>query len=288
MQDILQLLIAVLVSAAAWWMMRRYRARTVAAAESRAQREELRLRRVAQQRRARVRLLSINEESLSLLESMPGWVESAESHLDQAELDFAEGAFAPFWSSVERAAFSLAAFDESVQKLESNSCEYVDLLAHHKGPAPAFAVSSGSTARMKLATATSHRMHGIVRNAQRDFQFSVIYEHRKTNQILVAGFKSLAQAVEEMASRITSSIDNLTTSVDKMTSTLDESLRRLSEQTEKRAADTTEKVDREQRVLELLDRIEQKRYRSALPWSGAAVATNDRANRVTASQSVNS
>jgi RNA-splicing ligase RtcB len=118
-------------------------------------------------------------------------------------------------------------------------------------------------------------MHGIVRRAQRDFQFSVIYEHRKTNQILVAGFKNLAQAVEEMASRITASIDSLTTSVDKMTSTLDESLRRLSEQTERLATGAAEKSDRdaagkcvrEQRVLEMLDRIERQRYRSAMQAS---------------------
>lgn len=269
MQDFLELLIAALCGASAFWLVRRHQARCVAAAELKAQKEELWLRRLAQQKRVRERMLSINEESLSLLESMPGWVESAENHLDQAEFDFAEGAFAPFWNSVERAALSLAGFDESVQKLESNSCEYVDLLMRCKGQAPAFVVTSGSTMRMKLATATSHRMHGIVRRAQRDFQFSVIYEHRKTNQILVAGFKNLAQAVEEMASRITASIDSLTTSVDKMTSTLEESLRRLSEQTEKLATDATGGAargnsGREERVLEILDGIERKRYRSAI------------------------
>ena len=265
MQDLLGLLIAAgLCGAAAFWLVRQYRARTLAAAELRRQREELWLRRVAHQRRVRERLLILNEESLSLLESMPGWVESAENHLDQAELDFAEGAFAPFWNSVERAALSLAAFDECVHKLDRNSCEYTDLLTHYRGQAPVFAVTNGLTTRMKLATATSHRLHGIVRNAQRDFQFSVIYEHRKTNQILVAGFTNLAQAVEEMASRITASIDNLTTSVDKMTSTLEESLRRLAEQSGKVDRGGGSKSVREQKVFEILEGIERKRYRSAI------------------------
>jgi hypothetical protein len=273
MQALLQLLITALVCVSALWILRWHRARTAAAAESKAEREAMWLRRVAQQKRVRERLLAINEESLSILESMPGCVESAEHHLDQAEIDFVEGAFAPFWNSVERALVSLAGFDGSVQRLGSNSGEYIDLVARCKGPVPSFAVSAVSPARMRLATATSHRLHGIVRRAQRDFQFSVIYEHRKTNQILVAGFRSLAQAVEEMASRISESIDSLTTSVDKMTSTLDESIRRLTEEAEKLATGAAGKVEhaftgksgREQRVLEVLDRIERNRYRSAIP-----------------------
>ena len=243
-------------------MVKRHRARVAAAAEARAQKEALWLRRVAHQKRVRERLLRLNEESLSLIESMPEWVESAERHLDQAELDFAEGAYAPFWSSVERAALSLAGFGESVQKLESNSGEYVDLLAQYRGHAPAFAVSVCATTRMKLATATSHRMHGLVRRAQRDFQFSVIYEHRKTNQILIAGFRDLAEAIEEMASRLSASIDGLTASFDKMTSKLDASLERLTGST----GGAGESV-REQKVLEVLERIEQKRYPQAIPVS---------------------
>lgn len=225
MQDSLRLLVVVLCCAVSVWLLWRRRTRA-AAARLEAQRQALWLLRMAQQRRARERLLAINEESLSLLESLPRWVAAAETHLDYAEVDFAEGAFAPFWSSVERAALALATFYESVRRLESNSCEYLELRASCKGQVPAFSVTCGSTARMAVATTASQRMHGIVRRAQRDFQFAVIYEHRKTNQILVAGFRNLAQAVEEMAARIGESIDSLTTSVDRMSKTLDESLRR--------------------------------------------------------------
>lgn len=250
MQAFPELLIVILGGVAAWWVLRR---RSVAA-ELAAQKEAVWLRRMAQQKRVRERLLALNEESLSLLESMPGWVVSAEHHLDQAELDFTERAFAPFWSSVERAVESLAQFDESVKKIESNSSEYVDLFARSKGPAPSFAVSALSPGRMRLATATSHRLQGIVRRAQRDFQFSVIYEHRRSSQILVAGFRSLAQAVEDMASQITASIDRLTTTVERMATGFDESLQR------------------EQRVLEVLHRIEEDRYRLAIPGLPASLA----------------
>jgi uncharacterized protein YfcZ (UPF0381/DUF406 family) len=264
MQAFLELLLIALACVFALWIVKRHRARIAAVAEWKAQKETMWLRRLAQQRRDRERLLALNEESLRLLESMPGCVESAEYHLDQAEIDFMEGAFAPFWNSVERALVSLAGFEESVQRLESNSCEYVDLVARCKVPVPSFAVSAVSPARMRLATATSHRLHGIVRRAQRDFQFSMIYEHRKTNQILVAGFRNLAQAVEEMASRISESIDSLTASVEKMAAPLDESLRRLTDAAERVEQPFAGKSGREQRVLEVLDRIERNRYQNAI------------------------
>jgi hypothetical protein len=268
MQDSPKLLI-VRVCCLAFWLIWQHRARA-AAAKAKEQREARWLLRLAQQRRIQERLLTIHEESLGLLHSMPGWVESAEKHLDWAEADFAEGAFAPFWTSIEGAALSLAAFYQSVQRLESHSCEYVDLRPQCRAQVPAFPLSSGSTAKMKLATATSHRMHGIVRRAQRDFQFSVIYEHRHTNQILVAGFRNLAQAVDEMASRIAESIDSLTTSIDRMTATLDESLRHLTGQPGRLAAtggsgDAGES-GREQQGFRVLDGIEQERYPGAIRW----------------------
>lgn len=247
MEVLVELLVAAIGSGATLWFLQRRRAR--AAAEARAQKEAAWLRRMRQQKLVRDRLFAINEESLSLLEAMPGWVESAEHDLDRAELDFAEGAFAPFWNCVESAVVSLACFDESVRKLASHSCEYAELIAQCKTSVAPFTVSAVSPARMSLAASTSHRLHGIVRRAQRDFQFSVIYEHRKTNQILIAGFRNLSQAVEEMASSITASIDNLASKLETM---------KTPEST--RAGES----NREQAVIEMLERIEQTRYRTAI------------------------
>jgi Mg2+ and Co2+ transporter CorA len=116
-------------------------------------------------------------------------------------------------------------------------------------------------------------MNGIVRKAQRNFEFSLIYEQRKTNQILVAGFRNLAQALEEMTWRITSSVDDLTSSVDRMHTSLNESLVRIHEQTERiastaeghRADAATQAIAtgaRERKALEMLDNIQRKRYPS--------------------------
>ena len=270
MQDAINLVTVALCAAIAVWVVRRLRARAAAAAEAQAQKHALWLQRVAHQNRVRERLSHLNEESLSLIESMPGCVATAESHLDQAEVEFADRAFAPFWSAVEHAARSLAGIHESVQKLECNSGEYAALLTQVRGQAPSFAVTCRATSRLSIATATSQRMHGIVRRAQRDFEFSVIYEHRKTNQILVAGFTHLAQAIDEMASRLSASIDGLTASVDKMTTALDETLRRLSSKSGNRTTETPDSAaNREQRVMENLDAIAWARYPTAIQHTEA-------------------
>jgi hypothetical protein len=230
---------------------------------------------LAQQNKIGDQILSANEESITAFERVPLQLQSAENFLDQAESDYVEGAFAPFWDSVEKAALALAGFDEGVRKIEGNSKNYIDLVTQYRGKTPVFAVSPSSVPSLALASETSKRMNGIVRKAQRNFEFSVIYEQRKTNQILVAGFRNLAQALEEMTWRITSSLDDLRNSVDGMHSSLNASLSRIHEQTERIAAATEgyradfarESVGRgarEQKVLEMLDNIQRKRYPSFL------------------------
>jgi hypothetical protein len=228
-----------------------------------------RARDAAEQADLKRQMLALNEESLRALESLPLKLESAERHLDRAETDFAEEAFAPFWDSIEKAANELAGFDQGVHVVRNSSSTYIDLSKRFRGARPVFAISPASSPKLKIASATAQRMSGIVRTAQRNFQFAMIYEQRKTNQILVSGFKNLAQALEEMTWRITSSIDDVTASVNRMSSTLDKSLQEIHEHTGRIAADTAAhrgeaaaRTEREKKALEMLDNIQRKRYPS--------------------------
>lgn len=72
--------------------------------------------------------------------------------------------------------------------------------------------------------ATVTRMETLVQAAHRNFQFATIYEQRRTNQILIAGFVNLTEALNQMACKITASINELAISIGVMTSTLNESL----------------------------------------------------------------
>jgi hypothetical protein len=128
--------------------------------------------------------------------------------------------------------------------------------------------------KLGVGATTAERMQATVRKAQRNFQFATIYEQRKTNQILVEGFTSLAEALNEMTWHITTSIDNLTRSVDGMASTLNDSMRAIHsrlgeigeaahkdsrETAHQRAEEASDAAAREGMALEMLDNIQRGR-----------------------------
>ncbi len=106
-------------------------------------------------------------------------------------------------------------------------------------------------------------MDSIVRSAQCNYHFATIYEQRKTNQILVAGFTSLADALREMTWTINDSIADLATSVGETGLMLNESMSMIQSQIGHIADDFTEEASerekRERKALEMLDNIQQDR-----------------------------
>jgi hypothetical protein len=246
-----------------------------AAEEARLQRyrteEEARLQRYRTEQEGYLKeMVSLSKQSIDLFESMPQYLNNAERNLDQAEKDFNEGAFAPFWDSIETSANMLGRFNEGVRRINEHSSRYTELLGLFAGTHPRFPVALRSVSKLQVGTGTAQRMAVIVRNAQRNFQFATIYEQRKTNQILVSGFTNLAQALVQMTSRITSSIEELSNSVGFMTSTIEESARishsrqeAILEATiqsrEEFSEQATEQAQREERALEMLDNIQRGR-----------------------------
>lgn len=197
-------------------------------AERQAQQELDRInKRKNQQRQFYTSLIDLGSGSFALFESMPNHLFTAEELLDQAEVDFKEGAFAPFWDSVEKAAMQLGRFDDSVRTITTNAERHTDVAKRYEGPPPPFPIVLDSVTGMAAAKTTNDRMRAIVRRAQRNFQFATIFEQRKTNQLLVAGFTNLAQALDGMGRRIESSIDGLGEQISEMSSTLDASLQNL-------------------------------------------------------------
>jgi hypothetical protein len=49
----------------------------------------------------------------------------------------------------------------------------------------------------------------IVHDAQKDFEFAAIWEHRHTRQVLIGGFGPLGQAIGNLQGRINSSVHSL-------------------------------------------------------------------------------
>ncbi|MBT9143700.1 MAG: hypothetical protein DDT29_02108 [Dehalococcoidia bacterium] len=204
-------------------------------------------------------MIRLGEQSIGLFESMPKLLSSAEALLDRAENDFADSAFAPFWDSIENAAKTLAHFDRGIHQIEDNSSDYTELIKEYKDTPPEFPLARQSVANLRVGLATAERMEALVRKAQRNFQFATIYEQRKTNQILVAGFTSLAHALAQMTGQITASINALSSSIGAIHSRMGDITEMASRHHKEHMEKTSEAAERQKKALEMLDNIQRGR-----------------------------
>ena len=164
------------------------------------------------------------KESLDDFELLPGHLIAAEESLDQAEARFREGAFAPFWDSIEQAVQQLGGFDTRVQSITSRLTAYDTLVKQYEGQPPQFPIDRDCVANLAVSAKTADRLRAIVYKAQCNFEFASIYEQRKNNQVSIAGFATLANALALMSSQLQSSIGNLASSLGQMRLQVDDSL----------------------------------------------------------------
>jgi hypothetical protein len=130
----------------------------------------------------------------------------------RAEVLFREGAFTPFWDSVDKTVGLLRSYDESIGEVRNLSIKYYGLLEGRKHNFPPFP-SRGDD--LPDLNPVFERLEAVIARAHRDFQFTQIYEQRKTTSAVLAGFASLNQAISHLREDIVDSIDGLRVSVDK-------------------------------------------------------------------------
>jgi len=134
---------------------------------------------------------------------------AAERFLESADKDFADGAFAPFWDHIERTANELAAYKNSVEQL--GRCVHVyqrEALLLENTPNAVPALQLGDH-KLPDGRPVAERFSTLVRQAQTNFQFAMIYEQRKTNQLLYAGFGTLGAAIYSLGESVNLSLTQL-------------------------------------------------------------------------------
>ena len=176
------------------------------------------------QRDCAERLVRNCKESLDGFELLPGQLIAAEESLDQAEARFEEGAFAPFWDSIEQAVRELGGFDTEVRSLNSRLTTYDTLVKEYEGQPPEFPIDRDCVSSLTVSARTAERLRSIVYKAQCNPQFAEIYEQRKTSPVLVAGFATFANALALMSSALQSSIGQLAGSVGQLRSQFNDRL----------------------------------------------------------------
>ena len=166
------------------------------------------------------RVVELVNNSAATSETLVERVKSANVWLDTAEQDFKEGVFAPFWDDVENTITSLANFDSGVKQITEYSEKY-KMEVRALGSVPAV-FDWDKAVDIPDAKLIADRLRGIVRTAQKSPVFAVIYEQRKTNQLLSIGFANLAQALNEIGRRIDESTYTLSMSISDLSQVVSE------------------------------------------------------------------
>ena len=212
------------------------------------------------QRELRDSLNSCVSSSAATVVDIRNRIVDSEKALTQAEHEFAEGAFAPWWDAIEHAANQLAKSDSGIKQIIQYSKSYRDAVTKLDSEPPAFRAGIDT---LPDTTRTADRMRAIVREAQRNFQFASIYEQRKTNKLLIMGFTNLADALNCMSERLGASIDALSDSLADIAETnranTEELISSANKLYERMEADSSAQREHERDQREMLDNIQRGR-----------------------------
>lgn len=187
------------------------RRKALRVSEQIANRNDSKIRRAAEEAASLSAALTNNyHASRSLADALPGHLESASGWLRRGAAEYEENAFSPFWDAVESATKELGAFQRNVNQLARNAGQYHQGLAGRDHTFPPFPVQPG---HLPDASAVLGQFHAVVRLGQTNFQFANIWEHRRTRDVLIAGFRNLGDAISNLGGVVEDSLAELEQSV---------------------------------------------------------------------------
>ncbi len=204
------------------------------------------------------------EASVSNIEYLSGeigrCIELTNEVMRKAEVDFSESAFGPFWDSIEEAASLLAKTEKNSFRIRLNIDEYKKLVVEFRSEPPSI---PNSAKILNNGRRLISKMKRLVRAAQRDFYFASIYEQRKTNQILITGFKNLKEAMEGLGTSLKDSTMEIVNAISEMAEynhvNTDQLVACLTEIRQGMENDEEESREHEARLETMLDNIQRKR-----------------------------
>lgn len=198
-------------------------------------------------------LMDLSSMSKAMADELPQILEKANLSIDKAEEEFEEGVIPVFWDEVEMAANHLAQYEFHLQNLNDKVIEYRSKSQQLDSNVQAFPVSIKA---LPDSSNVAHRFRAVVRKAQKNFQFVSIYEQRKTNKLLVAGFSSLGEAIGGLGERLDNSLQQLTSSLSQANDLVLNELRQAREHLER---DSEERREHEAQTRKMLDNIQRRR-----------------------------
>jgi hypothetical protein len=155
-------------------------------------------------------LMRTYDSSTKLATELTQYLNQASHWLREAQIEYKDNAFSPFWDAVENAAVQLSAFNDKANQLSQNAKDYYGKLNGRKHTFPTFPVSIET---LPDTSSVVNELRRIVRMGQTNFQFANIWEHRRTREVLIAGFRTLGEAINNLGATLEYSVSNLQQSV---------------------------------------------------------------------------
>jgi hypothetical protein len=218
----------------------------------------------AEQEHIRNTLVKLEADKCEAVEILPSSISKAEAALDLAVFEFSEGAFNPFWDAIEKTITCLVSYEKGIQTIDATSKRIPEELGKLDSPPPYFVSPKISLPKADKAIA---RMRQIVRKADKNIDFATIYQQRRTNGILVAGFANLGTAIADMGSRIQGSVDGLTQTLNSSIAAMSkqdaeyykESISSMEAMREQLVSDAEARREHEAKDEEMQDNMQRRR-----------------------------
>ena len=140
-------------------------------------------------------LQKLLKESIDLKETLPKYLNEVSVTVMQCHVEYKDNAFDPFWTKIEKTAIILNNFRLDTQSLSRNAKLYYTKLKGRVHNFPMFPIDLNS---LPDPEAILEEFKSTVRLGQTNFQFATIWEQRKTRQVLIAGFNTLGDAVNNL------------------------------------------------------------------------------------------
>lgn len=157
------------------------------------------------------------------LRGLPLLLRDVDASLLNAEEEFGGKFYAPFWDNVEQAAIGLGAFNSSLSRIKSGVDSYKSMLFGRTHNFPALDIRSQDIPSPAQQT---ERLRQLVRSGQRDFEFATIWEHRKTQKIMLEGFRTVGEAISNVGLMVGDSLSRLNITLEEISGQqLDEQVR---------------------------------------------------------------
>lgn len=182
--------------------------------------------------------------SARLVSDLPAALEAARGWLRRAEAEFQERAFGPFWDALEKTASNLEVFRKGVTTVNQNADTFYKALEGHRHSFPSFGPRPEALPDPRPVV---EDLQQLVRRGQTDFQFANIWEHRRTREVLIAGFRTLEDGISHLGYAISSSLSDLQSTLSSQLAEIVEQQVALHETVEAQGAEQNRMLDNIQR-----------------------------------------